>query len=177
MCVDNEPIADFMHPMKPAPAGQEVEIEFSYNLDNRVEIVVRDPSTGKETRRELRVGPGRMSASDKAQARTRVNERWSHGVGGGHPTPVSGIPSGASKATTAQTSGSAAEGAWKNSPLYSKVAALMTHAERRVPEFTPEVRGKVIRLLVEMRAALGAGNTEGLETAEQQLTDLLFDLG
>jgi hypothetical protein len=35
----------------------------------------------------------------------------------------------------------------------------------------------VVRLLVEMRAALGGGDAKALETAEQRLTDLLFDLG
>lgn len=176
MCKDNEPIDDFMHPMKPAPAGQEVEIEFSYNLNNRVEIVVRDPSTGKETCREIRIGPGRMSDSDKQRARARVDERWGRGLGGAHDAPTARTGTSNTPTTTKAQSEPAA-GAWKNSPLYRKVAALMTHAERRVPEFAPEVRGQVTRLLVEMRAALGAGDAKSLEAAEQRLTDLLFDLG
>jgi molecular chaperone DnaK len=177
MCADNEPIADFMHPIKPAPAGQEVEIEFSYDLNNLVEIVVRDPSTGKETRRELRAGPGRMSDSDKKLARTRVDERWRQGAGGVRPTPAAGMPSSAPHASTAKPQSSPDEGAWKKSPLYANVAALMTHAERRVPELAPDVRGQVIRLLADMRAALVSENSMVLETTEQALTDLLFDLG
>jgi hypothetical protein len=52
----------------------------------------------------------------------------------------------------------------------------MQHTEHRMSEYPPEVRGKVQRLLAELRAALRAGNPTSLEAAERRLTDLLFDV-
>jgi molecular chaperone DnaK len=169
-CKDNLPIVDFMHPIKPAPAGQEVEIEMSYDLSGLVVVIARDPITGKETRIEKSVGGGHMSDKAKRSAQARIEERWRTGSPATPDRPTTQTD----RSTRTQEP---TKEPWKQSPLYSKVSALMSHAERRLDGFDPTIRSNVSQLLSEMRVALTAVDAVALDSAEQRLTDLLFDLG
>ena len=180
MCSDNEPIDDFLHPMKPAPAGATLEIEFSYNLNGVVEIVVRDCQTGLETKRAVRPAKLRMSASEKDTAKRRLDNRWKNtsAAAAAPPPPAqrsSATPVGPSAAP--KTGGTEDNGEWRSSPLYPRVQALMAFAEKQMTSLSGQQRAQVDELVRKMRAALAANNAAALDAHEQKLTDLLFELG
>lgn len=169
-CEDNLPITDFHHPMEPAPAGAEVEIELSYDLSGQVVILARDPRTGKETKVEARVGDGRLSADERRASQARVDTRWH----ASSTAQAKGTEESASDSTQASPP---TDERWKASHLYPHVAALMSHATRHMDSYPPNVREKVERQLAEMRSALVKNDAKALDEVERRLTDLLFELG
>jgi molecular chaperone DnaK len=175
LCAENTPVGDFMHPMEPAPAGAEVEIEFSYDLSGRVVVVACDVRTGKKTQKELRLEGQRMSEAGKRDAKERLDRQWKSGsVSSGLGTPAAARPASAAPAGQDTTESSRAD--WRASPLYARVSALMTFAEKQAATLAEAPRKRVESLLAEMRAAIQANNAQALGAREQQLTDLLFEL-
>lgn len=169
-CEDNEPITDFHHPMEPAPAGAEVEIALSYDLNGQVVIVARDPRTGKETKVEVRVGNGRLSAEERQVSQARVDAKWNASAASQSPPREEVPPKPAPSATPSDE-------AWKTAPLYQHVAALMAHAARHLNGYPAPVRAKVAGLLGDMQGALARNDGKTLDRLERQLTDVLFELG
>ncbi|HEX6751148.1 MAG TPA: Hsp70 family protein [Longimicrobium sp.] len=168
---DNTPVGDFLHQISaPGPEGQPFEIQMSYNLDGIIEVVARD-TRGRET--GLRLQPDRavMSDDEKARARARIDDA--------HPGALTAAAAPAPRAAPAAGSDDAAGGdgeAWKRSPLYAKVAALLRHAETRMAQLEPGARARVDHLASELKAALAAGDAERVAEREQQLIDTLFEL-
>ena len=52
----------------------------------------------------------------------------------------------------------------------------MRHAEKRLPELSPEFRSRVQQLLNDMKAALVREDEHAVARSERELTDVLFDL-
>lgn len=159
----------------PAPAGQPIEVEFSYDLNEELEVTARDLRSGREAQVRLQPGSNRMSDAEKKAGTDRLNEKWQRTadsakkINAARPSsPVPGTPAGGAVSGNGDR--------WKKSPLYSSVAALITHAEKRQSSIDASVRLKVVQLLDEMKAALNAGSEPALRLAEGKLTDVLFDL-
>jgi hypothetical protein len=70
----------------------------------------------------------------------------------------------------------AAGAEWKDSPLHGKVAALLRHAEGRLPRLSGSARARVDHLTSELKAALAANDAERVAAREQELIDALFEL-
>lgn len=169
MCAENLPVCDFEHPMVPAPAGAQVGIEFSYNLDGRINIVVEDVAAGGRTVHECLTGPSQLSPSDKASAQRRIDEKWQTG---------SSAPSEKSPTTqpTSTPQRDATLPPWASSPLWRSVAALHEHASRRLDGLPPAHQRAVKELLGRLQTAATRGDAKTLQVAEDELTNLLFDL-
>ena len=163
LCKDNLLVGDFVfEPLTPAPAGQEIEIEMSYNLDGNIETVAREARTGREVRHQMAATPLRLSDADKARARARMSRP---GGGMSAPRPDAG-PAGAQPAAEA----------WRASPLYERVKPLLAHTEKRLDGLPAGVRPRAVGLMDQLKAALAAGDAEGVRRGEETLTNLLFEL-
>lgn len=184
MCAENEPVGEFMHPMKPAPAGAEVEIEISYDLNGAATVVACDVRTGKKTRCEMQPSRLRMSDDGRRDAKARIDRQWRAGARppatqAGRPSPgraSPSVPGAGAVGASAPGSTSTSDANWQSSPLYSRVAALMTFAEKQAASLGDRPRQQVTALLAGMRAALHANDEQALSQQEQQLTNLLFEL-
>jgi molecular chaperone DnaK len=164
LCKDNLLVGDFVfEPLTPAPAGQEIEIEMSYNLDGNIETVAREARTGREVRHQMAATPLRLSDSDKMRARARMSR------------PGSGFASPRPAAPAADTPAPAAE-AWRDSPLYERVKPLLVHTEKRLADLPAGVRARAVGMMDQLKAALAAGDAEGVRRGEEILTNLLFEL-
>jgi len=163
MCVDNIKVGEFeLEQLERAPAGADVEISFSYNLSGELEVVAR--GLGRQRRVTLRPSATHLSDAEKASARARLEKRWKSGSKPTADDPDS-VASAVSLADRARLA-----------PLYSRVAPLMTKAEHLVPKVTGGQRTRLEVLLLEMRTALVANDGRAVETVEQALTNLLFDI-
>lgn len=163
-CNDNTPVGDFMHEISaPGPEGQPIEIRMSYNLNGMIEVVARD-IRGRES--GLRLQPDRavMSDEEKASARARMDTA--------SPPAVRAAPAMASPPPVIGAVGEE----WRESPLYGKVAALLRHAEARLPQLSGSAKARVGHLTNELQAALAAGDAERVSAREQELIDALFEL-
>ncbi len=160
----NEPVGEFvLDGLPPAPAGAPIEIEFSYNLSGELEVVARAVQWGLEKRVRMQPSRRHLSTDQKATARARLDRLWAEPLGkSADPTPAS------------RTAGQ--EPRWRTSRHYSRVAALLTHAERRLPTLGPDDASRVAALIRSMRAALERDDETALDRDERTLTDLLFDL-
>lgn len=172
MCADNEPVIDFKHPMSPAPAGAELEIEFAYDLNGMVGITVRDSQTGLETKKEIRPSRLRMSESEKRAARQKLDEQWRAGA----ERTVATQPPVVTRAVSAPTKVVGTSDGLQPFPLYERVAALIAYAEKRVLSVDADPANRIREGLDRLKAAIRSNDEESLGHAEQQLTDLLFDL-
>jgi molecular chaperone DnaK len=167
-CEDNVPVGDFLlDQILPEPAGAPIEIEFSYNLSNELDVVARAVSSGREVRARLRPGANHLSGHQKESAAQRLAKLWGRS---------DGARPAASERPAPRVEPMATPPSWQDSPFYSQVAALITHAERRLGELDPTSRARVTSLLDLLRAALGADDATAIKKYEEQLTDTLFDL-
>ena len=64
----------------------------------------------------------------------------------------------------------------RRSSLYSQVAPLIAKAEQALPGLAQGPRARLDVLLLEMRTALVANDKRAVETVEQALTNLLFEI-
>jgi molecular chaperone DnaK len=160
-CDDNTFVGDFyFEELPPAPAGEPLEIEMSYNLNGEVEAVALAPRTGRSLRHRIRYSQDQFSQKERERAASRLQEHWS---GGQSPPP----PPAAAPVDPE---------AWRSSPSYPRVAPLLSHAESRLASLEPEVRVRVDHLLNQIKGALATGDQATLARAEGELTDVLFDL-
>ena len=166
MAADNDHVGDFVLDGLPAcRAGAPIEVEFSYNLSGELEVVARAVQWRLEKRVIMQPSTRSLSPTEKASARRRLNRLWSE-----PRTP-------AEAASTSAAARSEGEAGWRTSRHYSRVAALMTLAERKLPTLAPEAATRVAALIKSMRAALAKDDEPALERDERALTDVLFDLG
>ena len=166
LVVDNEPVGEFtVEGLPPAPKGMPVEIEFSYNLSGELHVVARLPHASIERRVVMRPSPRHLSDDEKNRGRDRLKRLWS--------------PEGSTPAVSAQASvpASGDPSGWRTSRHYSRVAALMTHAERKLPQLPDRQSERVADLIRKLRRSLVDDDEKLLESTERALTDVLFDLG
>jgi molecular chaperone DnaK len=178
-CDENEPVGDFHHDLAPAPAGAPLEIEMSYNLDGMIEVVARDPKSGRESKLKIAPDARRLSDEEKVESKRRIDKRWKRESTGAGTSPA--VATGSSQtvqgsSSRADTSSSEKQQDWREHPLYAPMAALVTHAERRLPVLGDEDCGRVRDLLRALREAVLKNNPKEAESLERRLTDLLFDL-
>lgn len=179
LCEDNEPVGDFLHEVTPAPAGSPVEVQMSYNLDGLIEVVARDPKSGRESKLRIDKDSRRYSDEQKAEAKRRIDRRWTRETTTGSSTvaQVTGSTQRTdSKGAAAEGTPSVSQQDWREHPLYAPMAALITHAERRLPVLADADRARVRDLLRALREAVLNNNAKEVESLEKRLTDLLFDL-
>ena len=164
-CKDNAFMGEFFLELdNPGPAGQPIEIEMSYNLDGMIEVAARDPRSRKVERFHIQPDGVAMSDEDKKQAQRRMS-------GNAPPAASASGRTGASQRPAAEPDAS-----WKESPLYGKVAALLSHAENRLSSLEGSNRIRVNQLLNELKVGLAAHNEAAVNAKEQELIDLLFEL-
>ncbi len=58
------------------PAGQELEIEFSYDLSETLQVRVRDLDSGRQVEARMHPTKERLSPDDMKAAQSRLQERW-----------------------------------------------------------------------------------------------------
>ena len=58
------------------PAGQELEIEFSYDLSETLQVRVRDLDSGRQVEARMHPTKERLSPDDMKAAQARLQERW-----------------------------------------------------------------------------------------------------
>jgi molecular chaperone DnaK len=173
MCKDNTFLGVLsLELTDPAPAGQPLEVEFSYNLNEELEVIARDLRSGRESRFKFQPGSNRMSDAEKKAGATRLNEKLQRRADTPKNVKAIQIPVVPAPPQVAAEQNSD----WRKSPFYSSVAALITHAEKRQSTVETTVRLKIGQLLNEMKAALSGGREQALRAAEGKLTDVLFDL-
>ena len=63
----------------PGPAGQKVEIEFSYDLSETLHVRVRDIASGRQVEARMHPTKERLSPEDMNAARARLEQRWQRG--------------------------------------------------------------------------------------------------
>jgi molecular chaperone DnaK len=163
-CSENDFVGEFFHEnLTPAPAGLEVEVEMSYNLNGMVEVVAREPgaTTPRETRCEMRPNRTSLTPDAKRQAKARVDHLWTASAGLGAAPAAAAPPRAAS---------------WEASPLFAKVAPLLGHAEKSLAKLDGAAKVQVNHLVNEVKAALAANDGGALAKAEQALIDALFEL-
>ncbi len=166
-CTENEFVGEFYHDdLTPAPAGLEVEVEMSYNLDGIVEVVAREPRSNpvRETRCEMRPNRATLTSADRERAKARVEQLWG-GAAGPRVAAMGAAPAAAADAP-----------AWAASPLLPKVAPLLRHAEKSLSKLEGTSKVKVEHVVDEVKAALAANDAAALAKAEQALIDALFEL-
>jgi hypothetical protein len=179
LCEDNEAVGEFLHDITPAPAGSPVEVQMSYNLDGLIEVVARDPKSGRESKLRIEGDARRFSDEQKSESKRRIDRRWSREstAGGATPPLVTGSTQAVHPTESRVEGGSAgSQQDWREHPLYAPMAALVTHAERRLPVLADEDCGRVRDLLRALREAVLKNNVKEAESLERRLTDLLFDL-
>jgi molecular chaperone DnaK len=162
ICAQNIKVGEFeLEQLERAPAGADVEISFSYNLSGELEVVAK--ALGQQRRVTMRPSARHLDETEKVAARGRIERRWKGGERALDQT-----------ASTHATAHSAAERA-RSAPLYSRVAPLVSKAERRLPQLSSGAQARLEVLLLEMRAALIANDERAVATVEQALTSLLFE--
>lgn len=166
LCSDNIFACEFTHPMASAPAGAEVHVEISYDLSGKILIEAIDASTGARTRHECVLGPGGLAEAELQSAKDRLNRNWKvaagaqeRAVGGSGPQDIPPPPP-----------------SWERSPLWTEVAALHSHAIRRLDELDEDKRTHLRLLLDRLESSASSGNGESLRKTEGELTEFLFDL-
>ena len=160
LCRDNVKIGEFeLQGLDRAPAGAAVEISFSYNLNGELEVLAR--ALGQERRVTMKPSSQHLSDEDKAAAAAKLERHWALDEAVQKPS--------------AQTSPSTRERA-RMTPLYPAVAALITRAERALPNTAGGAQARLEVLLLEMRAALIANDKHAVKAAEEAITNLLFDM-
>ncbi len=167
-CDDNLFICEFLHPMAPAPAGAEVMVEFSYDLSSNLHLAAVDVATGERTEFHWNLASGFNSAEAKEAAAARINSRWSEPASGGDGK-AGGSPNSAPPAPASGRE-------WERSPLWPSVSALHAHAVKRVATLGAAEQSRVRALLNTLETCALRGDGVGLEAAEDNLTQLLFDL-
>lgn len=168
LCVDNIAGPEFLHPMKPAPAGAKVEVEFSYNLNGTVEVRAKDLQTGSVTKMKFSPGPTRLSDEARDASRRRLEGRWNAG-----PSPLATEPD---SANAPQNDDSPTVAPWESSPLWPSVSALHHHARGRAESLEGSEQRSIGELVDKLQRCCVAGDDAALRRVEVELTNLLFDL-
>jgi molecular chaperone DnaK len=164
MCADNLKVGEFeLQLVERAPAGADVEISFSYNLNGELEVVAR--ALGGQRRVVMRPSPQHLSETEKKIARARLEQKWAAA-----PPPSVTDPG------EARTPPSSLEERARRAPLYARVAPLFAKAEQVLPSLSAGPRTRLDVLLLEMRSALIANDEHAVGVVEQALTNLLFEL-
>lgn len=164
LCQDNTKIGEVLLESVPhGPAGQEIEVEMSYNLSNEIEVVARVPRTQAEVRSRFRPDGVRLSDAEKDRARQRIGTDYASTQ---ERPPVLSKP-----LTTAPD-----PDAWKKSPLYGQVAALISHIDKRISSLEPATRIRVGRIMDQLKTALRAEDATAVTKMEDELTNILFEL-
>ncbi len=167
LCEQNVMVGEFPHRIpNPGPAGQEIEIEMSYNLNGTIDVAARDPRTGKETRVMMAPDGITMSEGERARAKQRL-ERHATAQGPAATAAPAPAPSGPDAAPAID---------WRSSPFYGRVAALIDHTEKRLSAAAGQGRVPVERLLNELKAALAGRDEARVDQKEKELLDLLFEM-
>jgi len=163
IAADNQPVGEFvLDGLPPVAAGAPLEIEFSYNLSGELDVVARAKQWSLEKRVTMRASSRHLSSVDKIASRKRLEAIW-NGV------PVNPVQPVASDVPPEEPK-------WRTSRQYSRVAALMAHAERRLPTLAEAPAARVATLIRSMRAALARDDESAVDADERALTDVLFDL-
>jgi molecular chaperone DnaK len=142
----------------PGPAGMErINVTFTYDVNGILAVRTKVLSTGKEATLTIEKSAERMSETERVAARDRLEKEWTH-----HLPP----PKGASASAAA---GGARSG--------EAVTALIASAERKAKDLSGPLKAKVDELVGQLRRAQQRG--DGGETArlDEELTNLLFELG
>lgn len=75
MCAQNIKVGEFqLAQLERAPAGADVEISFTYNLNGELEVVAR--ALGRERRVVLQPSANHLTDVEKRSARDRIDRRW-----------------------------------------------------------------------------------------------------
>lgn len=158
---DNLRVGEVVLPLDtPGPAGQPIEVEFSYNLNGDLEVAARDLQSGKEMRSTLQPMPERLSDTERETARDRLQELWG----------------GSENAAAGRRESQPEPGTWRQSPLFPSIEALMSHAEKQHESLEPPQAARLNHLMNEMKAALERNDEPAVRRVEETMTDLLFEL-
>ena len=162
MCAQNIKVGEFqLAQLERAPAGADIEISFTYNLNGELEVVAR--ALGRERRVVLQPSANHLTDVEKRRARARIDKRWAtRAENEGQRAPASANSNTEERARSA--------------PLYATVAELLAKAENQRSKLSGAPRARMDVLLIEMRAALIADDQHAVSTVEQALTNLLFEL-
>ena len=164
-CKDNILVGRFLlDQLPPAPAGQEIQIEFSYNLSNEVDVLARHPMSGREMRSRMVPGGQHLSAAEKAAARERVDRAWSTG----RASAQTGKP-GARQSKSAQAP-------WHAAPSYARVAPLVHQAEKKIPSLDLGTARQLKDLVDALKQAVVERDEARVKELEIQLVNTLFEL-
>ena len=164
LCTNNLKVGEFeLLLAERAPAGADVEISFSYNLNGELEVVAS--ALGASRRVVMRPSPQHMSDQEKQVARDRLEKKWAA------QAPLAGNTAG--EAMTPATT-SLVERA-RHSPLYPRVAALLAKAEQLLPTLPAGPRTRLDVLLLELRTGLIANDERAVGIVEQAITNLLVE--
>jgi len=163
MCAQNIKVGEFeLAQLERAPAGADIEISFSYNLNGELEVVAR--ALGRARRVLLQPSANHLTDSEKQTARDRLDRRWTARANGSGQSVNVSPDTGSSQARARAT------------PLFAKVAELLAKAENQRPSLSGAPRARLDVLLLEMHAALVANDERAVDTVEHALTNLLFEL-
>jgi molecular chaperone DnaK len=132
-----------------APAGVEkVAVSFTYDINGILEVSTRIVSTGKEARLVVDRTPQRMSATERAAARARLDREWTGPGRAAAPAPQG--PSG-------------------------DAALLLEAARKRLSRSEGETRSRLATLIEQLEAALARADAAAASRLDAQLTDVLFE--
>ena len=169
LCKDNVLVGSFqLDEFPPAPAGQEIEIEFSYNLNNQVEVLARHVASGRQKRASMQPSRAHLSGTEKDSAREKLDRVWARGRDKAGPTTSAG--------SVERTASQAPTPTWQASRLYGRVAPVMHQAEKRLPTLDPTQRDRVSGLFEGLKQALLTNDETQVRQLEERLIDLLFEL-
>lgn len=137
----------------PSPAGEEmVDIQFKYNLNNRVEVTVKILSTGEESYETVDI---------INQGKTLNESSYEHNK---------------SNYGNKNSSQSNENNNINTSKLEALVKGTMQLATNKLEKARPEDAEKIRNLLRQLKKAVLAGDEKLVEKYDDELTDLLFDL-
>ncbi len=143
----------------PGPAGSErINVTFTYDVNGILQVRTKVLSTGKEALLTIEKTAQRMSEEERKAARERLEREWQHHL----PPPAAAAAGG----SAAAPKGSA-----------DAAKALITRAEQKAKELPGPLRTKVEETVALLKRAIARG--DGGETArlDEELTNLLFELG
>jgi molecular chaperone DnaK len=162
----------------PGPAGGErINVTFTYDVNGILQVRTKVLSTGKEAMLVIEKSANRMSEPERVAARQRIDKEWSQHL----PPPVMPIlvdrPSPGTAGFVPPSGGSRqAAGPAPQDPA-AGVKALVQQAERKARELPGPLRVKVEETITQLKRAVARGDGAEASRIEEELTNLLFDLG
>lgn len=174
-CADNRFVGEVDLPLaQRGPAGQELTIEFAYDLNNQLRVKVTEVATGQTAFGAMQPQRERMSEDAKAAARARLARKW---PSSGSYGAAAAAPTGARPAAGNGAAPPDGAGEWRRGPFWERVAGLVRQAEKQREQLTGDARVRVVHLLEVLESAVRTGDGAAVSRAETALTDFLFDLG